>query len=200
MISKHKILLLAAATGALVGITTISFATGNGSQFLVDTKFSQGVLKSRDDKGPAKVVAQVQQRIIQIFEADYESGNLKPNIQKLIGKGQNDIAFDKLKKDLETIWTPRAAKENLDGIVRMFDEENGQGLDLTFKNVNYIVDEWQGIQVDGDMATAQFIGHAKITHADSTNELETEQWVVNLELIGNKWMMDSRSGVRIAKD
>jgi hypothetical protein len=200
MISKHKIMLLAAATGALVGITTISFATGNGSQFFVDTKFSHGVLKSREDKGPAKVVVQVQQRVIQIFEADYESGNLKPNIQKLIGKGKDDVALDKLKKDLETIWSPRAAQKNLDGIVRMFDEENGQGLDLTFKTVNYIVDEWQGVQVDGDVATAQFIGHAKITHEDSTSELEDEQWVVNLELVGNKWLMDSRSGVRIAKD
>lgn len=200
MIKKHKIMLFAAATGALVGVTTISFATGNGSQFLVDTKFSHGVLKSQEDKGSAKVVAQIQQRVVQLFEADYESGNLKPNIQKLIGKGQDDIAFEKLKKDLEAIWTPKAAQENLDGIVRMFDGENGQGLDLTFKNVNYVIDEWQGIQVDGNIATAQFIGHAQITHADSSNELEQEQWVVNLELIGNKWLMNSRSGVRIAKD
>jgi hypothetical protein len=200
MINKRKIMLLAVATGALVGLTTISFATGNGSQFLEDTKFSHGVLKSREDKGPTKVVAKVQERVVQLFVADYESGNLKPNIQKLIGKGEDDVAFEKLKKDLEDIWTPKAAQDNLEGMVRLFDQEDGQSLDLTFKNVDYIIDEWQGVQVDGNLATVQFVGHAEITRADSTTELEREQWVVNLELIGNKWLMDSRSGVRIAKD
>lgn len=200
MISKRKIVFAAAITGVLVGITSMSFATSNGFKFLEDTKFSQGLLKPREDKGAEKIVAEIQKRVLVIFEGDYETANLKPNVQKLIGKGQDDLALAKLRRELEAIWTPKAAQENLNGIVRLFDEENGEALDLTFEKVDYIIDEWQGIQVNGNLATAQFIGHAKLTLTDSTKVLEREQWVVKLELVGNKWLMDSRSGVRIAKD
>lgn len=132
-----------------------------------------------------------------LIEAGNLMSNTKPIVQKAIGDDPDSPAGRNLRAELEKVWIPQKAEENFTDIVSMFRVENGMALDQTFDTGEFVVQEWQGIQVDGAKAVVRVIGHWESRKGAQLNQDALTQWTLNLEKAtqGGQWLMADRVGV-----
>lgn len=102
-------------------------------------------------------------RVKQLFEQEFQLGNISPHVQNEIGEGTNPVASAQLKEQLTATYTADEAHKNYASIVALFKNENGQTLDNRFENVDFQIHWWEGSYEKDGILTAKFIGIPKLT-------------------------------------
>lgn len=105
----------------------------------------------------------VANRVKQLFEQEYQLGNISPKVQQAIGNGTDLVATAALKQMLTETYIPAKAESVFIGIVEMFKEDNGQALDNRFDKVDLQILWWEGSSEKDGILSAKFIGVPKLT-------------------------------------
>jgi hypothetical protein len=196
-LKNKKVFFVSVALGLSIGAAAVSTAAvvyqSKGDTFT----FSKGVQPRLEDNGSPSEIASLKQRSKTLIESGNLMSNTKPSVQKAIGDDPDSPAGRKLKSDLEKVWVPQKAEENFNEIVSMFQMENGMALDQTFEKGEFVVQEWQGVQVDGSQAEVRVIGHWESRKGSQLTQDALTQWTLTLEkeTQGGRWLMVDRVGV-----
>lgn len=130
------------------------------------------------------------------FFKTLELSNLTQAEQQSIGlEPDNDLGIT-LRNGLRDIWVQSVADKNFDEIVTLYKKENGQGPEFTWDHVQLDVTEWQGVEVNDNIASAQFVSRYVFNReGHSAPGLET-QWKVELarQSSSGGWFLISRKG------
>lgn len=193
MQSKHATFV----AGFVIGLTVLSGVSAVATGFRFGPlPFSSGISESGADSGSEKEVREVKVAVVNLFQNNMELSNLSQAEQRSIGlEPDNDLGIT-LRDGLRGIWVKSVADKHFADIVTLYKKENGQGPEFTWDHVQLEVTEWQGVEVNGNIASAQFVSRYVFTRdGHSAPDLET-QWKVELERQSPSggWLLISRKG------
>lgn len=194
---KSKSFYLGAFTALLASSAAVSIASNGFSP--KPLTFAQAPQSLQADAGPEQVISEVKSSIIDKFEALQWLAQLPAATQKEIGSGTDSQASRSLLAHLETIWVANQANKAHSDLVQLYAAEAGKFPQPTWNGVEVIVEKWQGVQVDGNIATALFESHTQFANDESTWTDNTVQWQVTMQFDKalNVWKLASRTGTRL---
>lgn len=195
----NKNFLAALITGVVIGFAGISVAQNNPSGLLDKIKFSDGPKAATKNSGSDAEIKKLKNRVIELIEASSDIGNLDPKIKGEIGNGRNDARAQKLYRDLSKIWATPVVNEKYDQIIKMYQADDGNALDLTFDSVTYNVISWDGVQVTGNTAHVAVTGFSEYRKGSHLSTGTTDQTQISLtrDADNGAWLILDRVVVRI---
>jgi hypothetical protein len=152
-----------------------------------------------ENKGESAEIETIKTQAKKLIEAGNLMSNQKPEVQKAIGADPKSPEGEKLRADLAKVWSPQKAEESFNEIVALFRKENGMAMDQTFDTGEFVIQDWQGVQVDGNQALVRVIGHWESRKGGQVLKDVLTQWSLTLErqLDNGTWLMVDRLGVSL---
>jgi hypothetical protein len=193
MQSKHATFV----AGLVIGLIVLSGVSAVATGFRFGPlPFSSGISGSGADSGSENEIRDVKLAVVDLYQNNMELSNLTQAEQQSIGlEPDNDLGIT-LRNGLRGIWVQSVADKNFADIVMLYKKENGQGPEFTWDHVQLEVTEWQGVEVNDNIASAQFVSRYVFTRdGHSAPDLET-QWKVELarQSSSGGWLLISRKG------
>jgi hypothetical protein len=195
---RQKILVL--TTSLLAGLAVGGVVVANaephfsfsGLRFGGSSKF----LPDSTDSGVAQQIADVKHELPKLFEGNIELGNLSPNDRHSQYFGdQSAENYKKLLRRIKAVWASADSENYLGEFKKVFAEDDQYQMDRSFQKVTFVVDQWQGVQTDGDSANALLLAHYEYMEGGKTRTEAQIQWNVGLIFEDNQWKLKSRESV-----
>ena len=142
-------------------------------------------------------IASAQDRARVISEKIYALDALTLKEELAITDGSDPVGAAKVKNLLESIYSPANASSSYDGILAMWKSDAGHGPDFNGFTYHYEIQQWQGVLINGNKATVQFVGGVEVSARDLTQYEPPTQWVYWLERANasSDWKLVDRKGV-----
>jgi hypothetical protein len=181
----------------------IAFAFVSSSTVLAETTFkapilpfARGLEMPGVDRGDSASVEAVKAAVIDGFEKLEKLSKIPSSTQKAIGDGTAERASDYLFATLSSVWVPSKADEYYEDFKSLLQVEDGRFPAPDWNDVELVIDQWQGVQVDTERGSALFIGHFEYTSESEVWSDETIQWKVELQQPSgsNAWFFSERIG------
>lgn len=195
---KRKLIVSVAVVLSVGSVGAVSASMIHNAQ-VQSFQEAAGAQPRLENKGDAAEIEIIKTQAKELIEAGNLMSNQKPEAQKAIGADPNSPAGQKLRADLAKVWVPQKAEESFNEIVSLFRKENGMALDQTFDSGEFVIQEWQGVQVEGNQALVRVIGHWESRKGSEILKDVLTQWSLTLEKQpDNKtWLMSDRVGVSL---
>lgn len=137
---------------------------------------TQGLRPDLADSGSADEIREVKEEILSVLEREQEWGNLtKPDIKQIVERPDSEFT-QRWETNAYSIWVQSVAESNIKAVEKMFAQEGDYSLDNSWKKLSVEVVDWQGVVLEGDSVTAQFVQQNRMQRAHGERVTPPVQW------------------------
>lgn len=188
----------------LVGFIGLSacFGVAAGASKSQEVSFSHGLRPHLRDSGSPDEIQRIKEEVQTLLECEQEWGNLtKTDMKQIVDHPESGFTA-RWEKQAYSIWTESEAESNVKAVEKMLAEEGDYRLDNSWKKLSVEVIDWQGVVLEGETVTAQFVQQNRMERARGMRVTPPVQWRAIFErssdtgqlLISSKLGVDLESG------
>lgn len=165
-------------TAFLAGFLGLSayFGAALGASNSQEVSFGKGLRPHLSDSGSPDDIQRIKAEVQNLLALEQEWGNLtKTEMNQIVDHPDSGFTA-RWEKQAYSIWTELEAESNIKAVEQMLAEEGDYRLDNSWKKLSVEVLEWQGVVLEGDTATAQFVQQNRMQRARGERVTPPVQW------------------------
>ena len=135
-----------------------------------------GLREHLNDSGSADEIRRAKDEILNLLELEQDWGNLTKSEMKQIVENPDSTFTRDWEKLAFNVWVASEAKSNIEAVEKMFAAEGDYRLDNSWDKLTVEVLDWQGVVLEGDSLTAQYVQQNRIERARGLRITPPVQW------------------------
>jgi hypothetical protein len=155
------------------------------------------LVQAFSDVGDPRVVAEVKADAINDMQGLRSAMRLPASATDRVAAVSDVVQMAKTAGILQRVMSASSVAQSVADVQAAIRAVASDPTYRAYQDNKFVVDDWQGVKIDGSTASAVLNGHDSYYDAQGWADDQTRQWQLDLQLEGGAWRLKSQKSISI---